>query len=92
MLDLSFNKLTTKGLKVILRKFQRLEIRSLSFEGNHFEIISLDYLISFRKYNGYFRNYKVGVIRPEFSSRKFEKRLNILKKQNIHVDYKFRSE
>ena len=90
-LNLDHNNLTTKGLKEILRKFQKMQIRGISFEGNHFEIRALDYLVSFSKYNKSLRYFKIGAIHQDFHNRMFAKRLKILQKHNIHVHYSLRS-
>lgn len=50
-LDLVHNYITDLGLKTLLRAIKNYKIKSISLQHNELKNSSIDYLISFSKYN-----------------------------------------
>ena len=60
VLDLGNNYFTTKSLKHFLKNLQEINIREIYMDKNNIDITTINYLISFTKYNKTIRKFVFG--------------------------------
>jgi hypothetical protein len=84
-LTLSGNQLTDRGLKMVLKSITPYQIDTLFIANNYLRDRSLDYLMSFAKYNSYLKSVFLQENRIDGKSAEIKAKIVKLKKSGIQV-------
>ena len=84
-LRLNHNRISDAGVKHLLKSIKHLNVEFIFMTHNHLEDISLDYFISFRKYNKKLRAIYMTNNPVNTKSKKFHTKMDILKNHKISL-------
>lgn len=87
-LKLNKNQISDCGLKLLLKQLKKQKIEKLDLRNNSLKEPSLDYLISFSKYNKHLKEVKLQNNQICFEKSQVQSKINFLKKKKINVVFK----